>query len=92
MDSAGDSLNNTEISAMAALGRMDEALSDPLFEGDGGKDIRLAVLEPELRSGVWRQGEPRRLWLFAARKGDRNPHRCFPLLIHNLKGTAAVPF
>ncbi|MDR0684122.1 MAG: tetratricopeptide repeat protein [Spirochaetaceae bacterium] len=51
------SLADTEISAMAALGRMDEALSGPLFEGDGGKDIRLAVLEPELRgaaaSDVW---------------------------------------
>ncbi|MDR1127801.1 MAG: CsgG/HfaB family protein [Treponema sp.] len=46
---AGGSLTDTEISAMAALGRMDETLSGPFFEGDGGKDIRLAVLEPELR-------------------------------------------
>jgi hypothetical protein len=47
--SADGSLTDTEISAMATLGQMDEALSGPLFEGDGGKDIRLAVLEPELR-------------------------------------------
>ncbi|MDR1374834.1 MAG: SUMF1/EgtB/PvdO family nonheme iron enzyme, partial [Treponema sp.] len=46
---SGGSLTDTEISAMAALGRGDDALSGPLFEGDGGKDIRLAVLEPELR-------------------------------------------
>jgi hypothetical protein len=46
---AGGSLADAEISAMAALGRMDEALSGPFFEGDGGKDIRLAVLEPEMR-------------------------------------------
>ena len=46
---ADGSLTDTEISAMAALGRMDEALSGPLFEGDGGKYIRLAVFEPELR-------------------------------------------
>ncbi|MDR1174126.1 MAG: CsgG/HfaB family protein [Treponema sp.] len=45
----GGSLGDAEISAMAALGRMDEALSGPLFEGDGGRDIRLAVLEPEMR-------------------------------------------
>ncbi|MDR1363663.1 MAG: CsgG/HfaB family protein, partial [Spirochaetaceae bacterium] len=44
----GGSLTDTEISAMAALGRTDEALSGPLFEGDGGADIRLAVLEPEI--------------------------------------------
>jgi hypothetical protein len=45
----GSALKDAEISAMAALGRMDEALSGPLFEGDGGSGIRLAVLEPEMR-------------------------------------------
>jgi formylglycine-generating enzyme required for sulfatase activity len=45
----GGSLADAEISALAALGRMDEALSGPLFEGDGGADIRLAVLEPDIR-------------------------------------------
>ncbi|MDR1072672.1 MAG: hypothetical protein LBL45_03215, partial [Treponema sp.] len=34
-----------EISARAAIGRLEDAA--PLFEGDGGKDIRLAILEPE---------------------------------------------
>ncbi|MDR1617778.1 MAG: hypothetical protein LBS06_01865 [Treponema sp.] len=41
--------DDAEISAMATLGRPDEALSGPLYEGDGGRDIRLAVLAPELR-------------------------------------------
>ncbi|MDR0708532.1 MAG: hypothetical protein LBF77_00525, partial [Spirochaetaceae bacterium] len=50
--SFNDSLfNDAEISAMAAVGRLDEALAGPLFEGEGGKDIRLAVLAPELRGG-----------------------------------------
>jgi formylglycine-generating enzyme required for sulfatase activity len=40
---------DAEISATAALGRMDEALSGPLYAGDGGKDIRLAVLAPQLQ-------------------------------------------
>ncbi|MDR1216529.1 MAG: DUF1566 domain-containing protein [Treponema sp.] len=34
-----------EISARAAIGRLENI--GPLFEGDGGKDIRLAVLEPK---------------------------------------------
>jgi hypothetical protein len=34
-----------EISVRAAIGRLEGAM--PLFEGDGGKDIRLAVPEPE---------------------------------------------
>ncbi|MDR0558296.1 MAG: hypothetical protein LBG43_10635, partial [Treponema sp.] len=34
-----------EISARAAIGRLEGAA--PFFEGDGGKDIRLATLEPE---------------------------------------------
>jgi hypothetical protein len=41
--------DDTEISALAALGRPAGTLSGPLYEGDGGKDIRLAVLAPELR-------------------------------------------
>jgi formylglycine-generating enzyme required for sulfatase activity len=44
-------LNDAEISAMAALGRPDGALTGPLYKGDGGKDLRLAVLAPELRGG-----------------------------------------
>jgi formylglycine-generating enzyme required for sulfatase activity len=43
---------DAEISSMATLGRVDEAFSGPLYEGDGGKDISLAVLAPELRGGV----------------------------------------
>ena len=40
------------ISALGAVGRMETAISGPLFEGDGGADIRLAVLAPEAHSGV----------------------------------------
>ncbi|MDR3171548.1 MAG: CsgG/HfaB family protein [Treponema sp.] len=48
---AGDSASaevaqEAQISARAAIGRMDAALGGPLFEGDGGAGIRLAVLEP----------------------------------------------
>jgi hypothetical protein len=35
------------ISSRAAIGRMDAAIAGPLFEGNGGKGIRLAVLAPE---------------------------------------------
>jgi hypothetical protein len=41
--------DNAEISAMAALGQMDKAFAGPLYEKDGGKDLRLAVLAPILR-------------------------------------------
>ncbi|MDR2782946.1 MAG: hypothetical protein LBB48_03745, partial [Treponema sp.] len=47
----GSFLNDAEISAMAALGGTEGALTGPLYEGDGGKDLRLAVLAPELRGG-----------------------------------------
>ena len=42
---------STDISARAAVGRLEEAFSGPLYEGDGGKDLRLAVLAPELQGG-----------------------------------------
>jgi hypothetical protein len=50
--------NDVEISSMAALGRLDEALAGPLYEGDGGRGIRLAALAPELRSA-----DPADSWL-----------------------------
>jgi hypothetical protein len=43
-DGAGSG-QDTGISSRAAIGRVDA--SPPLFEGGGGKDIRLAVLEPK---------------------------------------------
>jgi formylglycine-generating enzyme required for sulfatase activity len=39
------------ISARGAIGRLD-ALSGPLWTGDGGKDLRLAVLAPEAKEGA----------------------------------------
>jgi tetratricopeptide (TPR) repeat protein len=41
-----------EISARGAIGRLEATVSGPLYEGDGGKDIRLAVLAPEAQGAV----------------------------------------
>jgi hypothetical protein len=40
------------ISARGAVGRLETAVSGPLYEGDGGKDIRLAVLAPEAQGAA----------------------------------------
>ena len=40
------------ISARGAVGRLEEAFSGPLFEGDGGKEMRLAVLAPEVQGDI----------------------------------------
>ena len=42
----------TAISAQGALGRMETAPSDPLYAGDGGQNLRLAVLAPETQGDV----------------------------------------
>jgi hypothetical protein len=42
----------TEISARGAFGRIETAPSGPLYIGDGGRDIRLAVLAPETKGDV----------------------------------------
>ncbi|GHV80400.1 hypothetical protein AGMMS49944_21910 [Spirochaetia bacterium] len=41
-----------EISARGAVGRLEAVPSGPMFEGDGGKDIRLAVLAPEVQGAA----------------------------------------
>ncbi|MFP3041080.1 tetratricopeptide repeat protein [Treponema primitia] len=41
-----------EISARGAIGRLEAAVSGPMFEGDGGKEIRLAVLAPEAQGAA----------------------------------------
>jgi len=41
--------DGTEISARGALGRVQAAPSGPLYEGDGGKNIRLAILAPQIQ-------------------------------------------
>ncbi|MDR3343815.1 MAG: hypothetical protein LBT14_13750, partial [Treponema sp.] len=43
---------DAEISARAAVGRMEAALEEPFFEGDGGKALRLAVLTPVSEGGA----------------------------------------
>ncbi|MDR1869813.1 MAG: hypothetical protein LBQ82_07495 [Treponema sp.] len=52
--SSGSSEKNTTadgtvISARGALGRLETAPSGPLFTGDGGKNIRLAVIAPQVQ-------------------------------------------
>jgi hypothetical protein len=49
---SGSEFEDAQISALGAIGRMETALSGPLFEGDGGKDIRLAVYAPEIQGSV----------------------------------------
>jgi tetratricopeptide (TPR) repeat protein len=46
-----DGFDEAGISARGAVGRLD-ALSGPLWTGEGGKDIRLAVLAPEALGGA----------------------------------------
>jgi hypothetical protein len=41
-----------EISAQGAVGRVESAVSGPLYAGDGGRDIRLVVLAPESQGNV----------------------------------------
>jgi tetratricopeptide (TPR) repeat protein len=45
-------IDGTEISALGALGRLEAASSGPLFSGDGGKNIRLAVIAPQVHGEV----------------------------------------
>jgi tetratricopeptide (TPR) repeat protein len=48
--SRGEALaDGTEISALGALGKLETAPSGPLYSGDGGKNIRLAVLAPQIQ-------------------------------------------
>jgi len=41
-----------EISAQGALGRVEAAPQGPLYAGDGGRDIKLAILAPEIQGAV----------------------------------------
>ena len=47
-----DSGGETEISAQGAIGRMEATPSGPLYTGNGGKNIRLAILAPEIHGDV----------------------------------------
>jgi tetratricopeptide (TPR) repeat protein len=44
--------NTTGISARGALGRVETAPTGPLYEGNGGNNIRLAVLAPQAQGDV----------------------------------------
>jgi len=44
--------DGTVISARGALGRLEAVPSGPLYSGDGGKNIRLAVLAPQVQGEV----------------------------------------
>ena len=41
-----------QISAQGAIGRMEEAMSGPFYTGDGGREMRLAILAPEAQGDV----------------------------------------
>jgi hypothetical protein len=49
---ATSAADGTVISARGALGRMETVISDPLYTGDGGGNIRLAILAPEVQGEV----------------------------------------
>jgi tetratricopeptide (TPR) repeat protein len=51
-DSSRGPIDGTEISALAALGRMETAPPGPLYTGDGGENIRLAILVPQIQGVV----------------------------------------
>jgi len=44
--------NNEGISARGAVGRMETVVSGPMYTGNGGSNIRLAVLAPEIQGDV----------------------------------------
>ena len=50
--SSASSIDGTAISAQGAIGGMSAVPQGPLFTGDGGRDIRLAVLAPETQGAV----------------------------------------
>jgi len=50
--SSGSGQGGTVISARGALGRVEAAPSGPLYAGDGGRNLRLAVLAPETQGDV----------------------------------------
>jgi WD40 repeat protein len=45
-------VDGTVISARGALGRLEAATSGPLFTGNGGENIRLAILAPQVQGEV----------------------------------------
>jgi len=46
------SLDGLDITARGAIGRLEAAASSPMWTGDGGRNIRLAVLAPEVQGDV----------------------------------------
>ena len=44
--------NNEGISARGAVGRLETAVSGPMYTGNGGSNIRLAVLAPDVQGDV----------------------------------------
>jgi len=50
---AGGSKDTVEqISAKGAVGQKEATLSGPMYNGDGGKDIRIAIIAPEAKGNV----------------------------------------
>jgi len=51
-DTSASSVDSLEITARGAIGRLEAATTGPLWTGDGGKNIRLAILAPEVQGEV----------------------------------------
>ncbi|MDR0497082.1 MAG: CsgG/HfaB family protein [Treponema sp.] len=51
VNQGGQDATREDISALGAIGGVD-AFSGPLYEGDGGGDLKLAILAPEAQGGV----------------------------------------
>ena len=52
LGSGGQAPDGEDISARGAVGRLAAVSSGPMFAGDGGKDIRLAILAPEAQGAA----------------------------------------
>ena len=48
----GSGLDGAGITARGALGRLEAAFSGPLYSGDGGAEIKLAILAPEVQGSI----------------------------------------
>ncbi|MCL2472160.1 MAG: CsgG/HfaB family protein, partial [Treponema sp.] len=49
---SSSAVNGMDITARGAIGRIETALSGPMYVGNGGSNIRLAVLAPEVQGDV----------------------------------------
>jgi len=51
-DRASSGIDGFDITARGAIGRVETGVTGPMFTGDGGSNIRLAILAPEIQGDV----------------------------------------